>query len=434
VRARLGRVGRLRWVNGRRAQDEAWDAYDAPDGAPLLEVCAAAQPWSVVQHWMADLARELEAASVDGSTPVLALDRVWITRSSGARLLDFPAPGLSAAADSGSGEAMTDAQGFLARVAAHALGAGPQAAPARALPHGPLPRLAQHTLGTLERREFRSAAAVAERAAALTDGLDQVTRARRAASILLANVPLFFALIALSVGLPTAVRLLDTQFLEMSRALVEIRTLDGKTDQESVKAREALEVFVSDRFRTSLADERTWQDPRSAGLLTPLRPVATRILARQSSLSDKDRNAAHAAAAARLGNPVSMRSQAVKIAILLPAIVLLVSAIVAVLSALLFSGGLLLRSLGVAVVSRLGSDVSRVRAAWRAIVAWSPVLLLWLYLLAWSAAGGEVFDALSYWWVPAAAAVAAVAGCVWAILRPSQGVAEQLTRTYLVPR
>ena len=37
------------------------------------------------------------------------------------------------------------------------------------------------------------------------------------------------------------------------------------------------------------------------------------------------------------------------------------------------------------------------------------VLLLWLYLLAWSAAGGEVFDALSYWLVPAAAAAAAAA-------------------------
>jgi hypothetical protein len=434
VRARLGRAGRLRWVNGRRSGDEAWDAYEAPDGAPLLEVCAAAQPWSVVQHWMADLARELEAASVDGSTPVLALDRVWITRSSGARLFDFPAPGLGAVTDSGSGEAVADAQHFLARVAAHALGAGPQAAPARALPHGPLPRLAQHTLATLERSGFPSGTAVAERAAALTQGPDRVTRARRAASILLANVPLFFALLALSIGLPTAVRLLETQFLEMSRALVEIRTLDGKTDQESVTAREALELYAADRFRAKLADETTWHDPRSAGLLTPLRPIAVRILAGTSSPSDEERRAAHAAAAARLGNPVSIRRQAVSIATLLPAIVLLVSAIVAVLSALLFRGGLLLRSLGVAVVSPRGSDASRVRAAWRAIVAWSPVLLLWLYLLAWSAAGGEVFDAFSNWWVPAAAAAVAILGSAWAILHPSSGAAERLTGTCLVPR
>ena len=97
LRARLGRPGRLRWVNGRRSGDEAWDAYEAPDGAPLLSVCAAAQPWRVVQHWIADLARELEAASADGSLPVLALDRVWITRGGQARLLDFAAPGLETA-------------------------------------------------------------------------------------------------------------------------------------------------------------------------------------------------------------------------------------------------------------------------------------------------------------------------------------------------
>ena len=110
------------------------------------------------------------------------------------------------------------------------------------------------------------------------------------------------------------------------------------------------------------------------------------------------------------------------------------SAIVAVLSALLFRGGLLLRSLGVAVVSPRGSDASRVRAAWRAIVAWSPVLLFWLYVLAWSAAGGEVFDAFSNWWVPAAAAAVAIVGSAWAILHPSSGAAERLTGTCLVPR
>ena len=434
LRARLGRAGRLRWVNGRRSGDEAWDAYEAPDGAPLLNVIAAAQPWRVVQHWLADLAREVEAASADGSLPVLALDRVWITRGGRARLLDFPAPGLETASVTGSGDAIADPQRFLARAAAHALGAGSQSAPARALPHGPLPRLAQLTLDTLERSGFPSLAAGAERATALTEGLDHVTRARRAASILLANVPLFFALLALSIGLPTATRLLETQFLEMSRALVEIRTLDGKTDRESVEAREALELYVADRFGPELADERTWQDPRSAGLLTPLRPVAARILAGKSSRSAEERRAAHATAAARLGNPVSIRSQAVRIATVLPAIVLLVSAIVAVLSALLFRGGLLLRSLAVAVVSPRGSDVSRFRAASRSVVAWSPVLLLWLYVWAWSAAGGEMFDAFSNWWVPAAAAAAAVVGSAWAILHPSSGAAERLTGTCLVPR
>jgi hypothetical protein len=434
ARTRLGRAGRLRWVNGRRAGDEAWDVYDAPDGAPLAHVCVAPQPWRAVQHWIADLARELEAASEDGSMPVLALDRVWITRGSQARLLDFPAPGLGAGVDPDSGGAIADPQRFLASVAAHALGAGPGGPPHAALPHGPLPRPAQATLDALQCAGFTSLASVAERAAALTEGLDHITRPRRAASIVLANVPLAFALLALSIGLPAAVRLLETRFLEMSRALVEIRTLDGRTDQESVQAREALEIYVADRFRAQLADERTWKDPRTAGLLTPLRPITSRILSSRRTLTDDARRAASAAAEARLGHPVSIRSQAVKIAGVLPAVVLLLSAVVAVLSALLFRGGLLLRSLGLAVVSLRGSEASRARAMWRALMAWSPILLLWIYVGAWSAAGRDLLDAFSNWWVPAAAAAVAVAGCAWAIRNPSQGAAERLTSTYLVPR
>jgi uncharacterized RDD family membrane protein YckC len=433
-RTRLGRAGRLRWVNGRRAGDEAWDVYEAPDGAPLLNVRAAAQPWRVVQHWLADLARELEAASEDGSMPALALDRVWITRGSQARLLDFPAPGLGAGVGPDAARAIADPQRFLASVAAYALGAGPGGPPGTAPPHGPLPRPAQAALDTLERSGFTSLASVAERAAALTQGLDHITRPRRAASIVLANVPLAFALLALSIGLPTAVRLLETGFLEMSRALVEIRTLDGKADQESEQAREALEIYVADRFRAELADERTWQDPRTAGLLTPLRPIASRILSSRRTLTDDARRAAHAAAEARLGNPVSIRSQAVKIATVLPAVVLLLSAVAAVLSALLFRGGLLLRSLGLAVVSLRGREISRARAASRALVAWSPILLLWIYVGARSAAGRDLLDAFSNWWVPAAAAALAAAGCAWAIRNPAQGAAERLTGTTLVPR
>jgi hypothetical protein len=297
-----------------------------------------------------------------------------------------------------------------------------------------LPRLAQSTLDTLERGDFASLEAVAQRAAALAEGPDRVTRARRAASILLANVPLLFAVIALSVGLPTAVRLLQADFLAMSKALVAIRSLDGKTDEASVTTRAALELFTADRFHGQLADERTWRDPRSSGLLTPLRPIAQRILSSPRIATDVERRAAVAAAEAELGNTVSIRTQAIGIASIVPALVLLVSAIAAVLSALLFPGGLLLRWLGLAVVSRGRSDVTRFRAAWRAIVAWSPILLLWLYVWAWALDGRELMEALSKLWVPGVAAAAALAGAAWAIVHPACGLPDRLTGTWLVPR
>ena len=305
-RAGLGRAGRLRWVNGRRAEDEAWDAYEAPDGAPLVQVCEPPRPWRVVQHWFDDLARELVAASADGSIPVLALDRVWITRDGRARLLDFPAPGSGDGIVPGAGDAIPDPQRFIARVLAHALGTAAGQPSAHALAQGLLPRLAQVTLDALERSGFPSLAAVAERAAVLREGADHVSRPRRAASIVLGNIPLIFAMIALLIGLPTSVRLLETEFLSMSRALVAIRVLEGKTDQESVRTREVLERYSADRFRATLADERTWRDPRTSGLLTPLKPIASRILSVRRAATEDERRAAEA----HLGDPVSLRSQA----------------------------------------------------------------------------------------------------------------------------
>ena len=393
-------------------------------------MCESPRPWRVVQHWFDDLARELAAASADGSTPALALDRVWITRGGRARLLDFPAPGSGDAAVPEGGTALADPQRFIARVMTHALGAARERPGARTTAWELLPRLAQATLDTLEHTGFPSLAAVAERAAELREGADHVSRARRAASIVLANIPLIFALIALSIGLPTAVRLLETEFLTMSKALVAIRILDGKTDQESVRTREALERYAVGRFSVTLADERTWRDPRTSGLLTPLKPIASRILSGRRAATDDERRAAEA----HLGDPVSLRSQAIRIAIVLPAVVLLLSAVAAVLSAFLFRGGWLLRSLGLAVVSARGRDVSRTRAAWRAAVAWSPVLLLWLYVWASTRGGSDVLDALSNWPVPAAASAVALAGSAWAIHHPARGVAERLTGTYIVPR
>ena len=95
-RSALGRPGRLRWMDGRRDHDHSWDAFEAPDGAPFLNVASTPQPWLIVKRWLADLAREVAAASQDGTLPALALDRVWITRTNTAKLLDFPAPGAAA--------------------------------------------------------------------------------------------------------------------------------------------------------------------------------------------------------------------------------------------------------------------------------------------------------------------------------------------------
>jgi hypothetical protein len=221
----------------------------------------------------------------------------------------------------------------------------------------------------------------------------------------------------------------------MSKTLVAIRSLEGKSDLASVRKRDSLEIYADDRFRAAMDDERTWRDPRSAGLLTPLRPTAARILATPRTSTEAERRAAHEAAEAEIGSALSIRTQAIGIAVVLPAAVLLVSAIAAVLVAFVVRGGLVLRLLGLAVAASSGADASRLRSAWRAAVAWSPVLVLWM--LAWGLTRGDRDLAGAFarwWWIPVAAAAAAVAGCAWAMLHPARGAAERLTRTWLVPR
>ena len=89
----LGRPARARWLSGRRSDTECWDAYEAIDGQPLLELLTKAQPWARVRHWLADLARELADALKDGSLPALHVDRIWIGSDDRVRLLDWLAPG-----------------------------------------------------------------------------------------------------------------------------------------------------------------------------------------------------------------------------------------------------------------------------------------------------------------------------------------------------
>jgi hypothetical protein len=67
----LGRPARTRWLSGRRAAAECWDAYEALDGQPFLDANKSPQPWSRVRHWLADLSDEIAAGMKDGSLPPL---------------------------------------------------------------------------------------------------------------------------------------------------------------------------------------------------------------------------------------------------------------------------------------------------------------------------------------------------------------------------
>src|SRR5262249_40777802 len=96
ARRAVGRTTRLRWLAGRRLNDEAWDAYEAVEGAPLS---GAAHEWADVRWWLLDLARECEAATAADRAP-RSPQRVWTLASGGIKWLDDPAADAIAPADS----------------------------------------------------------------------------------------------------------------------------------------------------------------------------------------------------------------------------------------------------------------------------------------------------------------------------------------------
>jgi hypothetical protein len=434
-RCQVKRPGRLRWLTGRRTAAEAWDAFEAPDGAPLLGAAATPQPWRLAKHWLLDLARELDEAVRDGTLPILALDRVWVTGTGHARLLDVPAPGVTAGEAAADRAGIASCQQFLSAVAWRVLGEPSPARGAGTLAHGPLPRSAHATLGSLGRDGFVSMSAVVERLGQLADREDEVTRGRRASSLALAGAPVLFTLIALTAILPVSWRLLDPESRAMTRSLIRLRAIDGELGGNAAAERRALETYLAYRHRSALAADATWKDPATVGLLGPLRPFADAALANHPAVTPAEYAGAEAAVRPLLQKDGITRRQMFNIAALLPAVILLVSAVAALSAALVFRRGVWLRLLGLSIATGRGAEVSRLRAFWRASLAWSPVLALWAWLGIARLAGRPIEQSLSHApWVYAAAGAALVAGAAWTIVHPARGPHDRVAGTWLVPR
>lgn len=93
ARRDLSRSGRLRWLNGRRSAEEAWDAYEAPDGCAFLDLVTETRPWTLVRQWLLEMGEELtEGMKEESLPPNLGLENLWVTRDGRAKLLDFPVP------------------------------------------------------------------------------------------------------------------------------------------------------------------------------------------------------------------------------------------------------------------------------------------------------------------------------------------------------
>ena len=428
------RPGRLRWLQGHRNDEVNWDAYEAVPGTPLLALLRKPQPWKNVRHWLSDLASEFAAATSDGTMPAsLSLDRVWITASGSAKLLDFRAPGSEPLAESLPG---TEAAAFLNQLAISALeGRVATADEARSgEPRVPIPIQAREFLRPL--RTTNDFAALAGQLGVLLQERPAITRRRRLglvagcvvpslvmAGIMIAGMTVFFAWEGKN---PDVMRLKKAliRYEGMSRG-------DFPRDVDPATGMNSMEIYIAGRFGHVMNNPEAWSSQFIHNLLTKKeRKSAEQIMAKHGQPSAE----AMAAARATLGNTIDSyekaRSDPFKMrSIMWPMAFggFIWAAFLSIACALLFRGGLLMRALGIAAVTRDGSDASRLRMFWRACAAW-----LWLPL-------GGMLAAMLFPVLPVNTVVCVVlsfvlAVAVWSAALRERSLQDRLAGTWLVPR
>ncbi len=424
ARRDASRAGRLRWLTGRRSAEENWDAYEAPDGAPLTGFLDGKQGWASGRGWLLDLADEFRAALDDGTLPAgVGADRVWLTRSGHAVLLDFPAPGAAAR----QGRKITDqtaAQEFLEGIATAALA-----------PRVPLH--ARDFLETLRARRFESAALVAGNLHALMEKPAEVTEDRRLLGVLIAPAMAVGMALLLVLGSAREARRFDARWAAEYPERPSLRLVLEVQDEQStgdlvladwcsvVLAGRYGDVIKDDRFWEKAAAEDTWGAWREMGkeaLKTHLNVSAEALAAAEKSIAPyvekrREREASLLGRARELAYPFTG---------------------FLALSALIGLGGTLamgvppaLRMNDLEIVNSRGEPASRLRALVRGVLGWLPIL------------GGAMAVSLCANSPQFSTALPGVVklyglGMFWcfyfALRHPARGLNDWLARTWLVPR
>lgn len=368
----LGRVGRLRWITGRRSERENWDAFEGVTGQPLVNLLDKPQPWGLVRYWLLDLATEIAAAEKDGTLPaVLDLDRVWITGDGRAKLLDFRAPGAPASA----GPPALSATAFLNEFARAAVGGGEKLCV-------PLPVHARRFLEKLP--ALPTVEAVAGALKPLLHSLAVVTRARRAALVAgCLAVPVLMA----SVGL-ISIRIMD-RWQRSQPAITDMSQLLGQRTAMRMgfwpkslpKVEDRLfAIYIASHYRGAITNAAIWQSNHANMMVAG----ENRVFAEKSLEDFRDPTTSEVAEATAALKPYlqtaelkAMQDQLQKAVwfplVMAGGLLLIFVCLPALIAALAFRGGLVMLICGVAVVRKDGRPASRGRIFWRSLVAWSPV-------------------------------------------------------------
>ncbi len=383
------RSGRIRWLTGRRGPTENWDAFEAPTGQPLSALLDRRQEWDDVRFWLLDLAEELTAAMTDGTLPAtLSLDQVWITADGRAKLCDLPVPESMARETSSlptHAGAVEPVRDFLHQVAAAAL-MGRRLTAARAREDTiarPLPLHARPILDGLLKAQRPAVIAAELRANVVKPA--HVSRARRWAMFAAAAaVPVVVTLLQLLASAPINIALAkQPDLVNLKDALYRYDNPFKFGPDTSPEKKEALATYVTGVFGERIEDPAFWKNPYlEANLLPQTQKAAKEIVAKTPRPSPQELAKAQAIVNPLIHNRVN--EKVAKLGQLMSFLVafsslsvfLLFEGVSSAIAALTFRGGPLWHAFGIIPVTAKGKRASRLRFAWRQLVAWSPFILL----------------------------------------------------------
>ena len=440
----LGRVGRLRWLTGRRSTEENWDAFEAASGKPLVSLTSTRQPWSQVRYWLYDLAREISAAEKDGTRPaVLGLDRVWITGDGRAKLLDFPAPGVVSDAERYETAASPDSRplgdrhaagrDFLSQVARAALeGRRPRATePDRSVVAVPLPLHARKFLDQLS--TSANAEAIVAALTPLLQRVAVVSRWRRLGVV--AGCAAFPALAG--IGMIFGVQFLD----RLQRSQPEVMQLNSLLGQRAAMRSwwmgsrpgpndRLVAVYIANHFRPTITNANTWSNAFVLSLISgESRRFAEQSVVDHPNPTEQEIREAETALKpyVRDTKPLGFLQERWFPLVTVGVSLLVYVGLPALVCALLFRGGLVLWALGVAIVRADGARATRLRVFWRSIVAWSPVALAPVLM-------GMLAPVVGVFLSAALVTALVLSLAVLSLVHRERSLQDRLAGTWLVPR
>lgn len=409
-----GRAGRLRWLAGRRTDQENWDAYEYPGGSSLLSLLENKQPsWEMVRYWLLDLFQELEISVNEQADPdSLSLSRVWISEKGRAKLLDFPAPGH----EEGDGQVFDSPNAFLAAISNTA--------------ERPVPL---HAAETQEYLSHSDVPAGPYTFSSMIHRVPKVTKGRRAAMVASCLAFPIVSSILLMYGVSMMVQNQKNnpeitslnQLLAFRNALHSPLTRSGR----DIVSDRTFKIYIAEHYRKTIENPEKWDSP-VARLTIQAEPRAFA----EESLSDSLNPTKEEILAANKELAPIIKGSAINMDghwwFPIPAGIMngfLFVGIPAILSALIFRRGLVMTVFGVAVANTDGTPASRLRAFIRSLVTWliMPLSLVLMFLVA------KFTGAMAACVIILVLLLALVGFSLWL---PERGLQDRISGTRLIPR